>query len=33
MIAPIYRMKNDTLVVVARIGERDIIQEIKIVLD
>ena len=33
MIAPIYRMKNDTLVVVARINERDIIQEIKIVLD
>jgi hypothetical protein len=33
MIAPIYRMRYDTLVVVARVNERDIRQEIKIVLD
>lgn len=33
MIAPIYRMRYDTLVVVARVNERDIRREIKIVLD
>lgn len=33
MIAPIYRMKNDTLVVRCEINEWDIIQEIKIVLE
>lgn len=33
MIAPIYRMKNDTLVVRARIIERDVTQSIKIVLE
>ena len=33
MIAPIYRMKNDTLVVKCEVNEWDIIQEIKIVLE
>ena len=33
MIAPIYRMKNDTLVVKMKVSERDIIRKIKIVLD
>ena len=33
MIAPIYRMKNDTLVVKCKVNEWDITQEIKIVLE
>lgn len=33
MIAPIYRMKNDTLVVTCEVNEWNIIQEIKIVLE
>ena len=33
VIAPIYRMRYDTLVVVARVNERDITQSIKIVLE
>jgi hypothetical protein len=33
MIAPIYRMKNDTLVVEARVNEWNIREKIKIVLD
>lgn len=33
MIAPIYKMKNDTLVITARITEIDITDTIKIVLD
>lgn len=33
VIAPIYRMRYDTLVVVARINERDVTQSIKIVLE
>lgn len=33
MIAPIYRMKNDTLVVECRVNEWDIIKNIKIVLE
>ena len=33
IIAPIYRMKNDTLVVEARVNEWDITQTIKIVLE
>jgi len=33
IIAPIYRMKNDTLVVDARVNEWDITQTIKIVLE
>jgi hypothetical protein len=33
VIAPIYRMKNDTLVVKMKVSERDIIQSIKIVLE
>lgn len=33
MIAPIYRMRNDTLVVEARVNEWNITQTIKIVLD
>lgn len=33
MIAPIYRMKNDTLIVKAQINEWNIIRSIKIVLD
>ena len=33
VIAPIYRMRYDTLVVVARVNERDVTQSIKIVLE
>ena len=33
VIAPIYRMKNDTLVVIAKVNESRIIQMIKIVLE
>jgi hypothetical protein len=33
VIAPIYRMKNDTLVVKMKVSERNIIQSIKIVLE
>jgi len=33
MIAPIYEMKNDTLIVSAEVNEWNLIQEIKIVLD
>lgn len=33
MIAPIYRMKNDTLVIKCEVNEWNIIQEIKIVLE